>query len=382
MRIVLINYHVNKPNPVYEILAGALRKRGHSVVVAAPDAHGHLQWCGDNGDVVARIAAPESAATSKYAGRWGRLRMVLAARAVVKELGPDQVQVNSQSWPWLLSVFMPNGVYTTLDIRQINEAVDSHFRAALREKANLLSWRIWAKHLFDLTFFCHLEAAKHVLNGSWERYAEIIPVGVDEQFLEFDSSELASVEEGGPVKLVYIGTLSRLRNLERLIQAAALLRDKTEAFQLTLAGPDHTNGYLQGVVDRLGVADLVTIAPPIPYEDVPGFLAQHHVGLAYVPDRPTWHYQPTIKVLEYRALGLPILTTDVLSHRGIVVDGVNGVIVEDTSESVAEGMRRLVDDRIFLQEAARNARRMRQGRTWNDVAEMYERAYERISGRN
>ncbi len=232
---------------------------------------------------------------------------------------------------------------------------------------------------FERTFFCHVEAAKRVLGDHWEEFGTVVPVGVDDRFLAIDSAKLVGPGKNDRVRMVYVGTLSRLRNLEQLFYAAALLSKETEEFHLTLVGPDKTEGSLQRKIEELELTDLVTIMPPLEYDKVPEFLAQFHVGLAYVPDRPTWHYQPTIKVLEYRALGLPILSTDVLSHRGLVQDGVNGVMVSDTPESIAHGMRRLVLDREFLREVGVHARQMRQGLTWDNVAQQYEAAYQVLS---
>ena len=311
--------------------------------------------------------------------RWSTLRMMAESRSIIKYLQPDIVQVNTTKWPWVLAVFSPPGVHVTYDIRQINEAVSPGFLARLREKQVVRSWSFWSRIAFEHTFFCHSEAAKRVLGEGWPKYASVIPVGVDDRFLELDDSEICIPDEDESVRLVYVGTLSRLRNLEQLFYAAALLHTETDNFHLTFVGTDQSGGFFQQKINELGLAEFVTISPALHYDQVPEFLAHYHVGLAYVPDRPTWHYQPTIKVLEYRALGLPILSTDVLSHRGLVQDGINGVMVDDTPESVAAGMRRLVVDRHFLQELMDNARQMRQGLTWDNVAHEYEIAYQSLS---
>ncbi len=55
MRIVLFNYFGTKPNPVYDILSKALRKRGHEVIVGTISEEGVFQWCGAGNDVVAEM---------------------------------------------------------------------------------------------------------------------------------------------------------------------------------------------------------------------------------------------------------------------------------------------------------------------------------------
>ena len=105
----------------------------------------------------------------------------------------------------------------------------------------------------------------------------------------------------------------------------------------------------------------------------------HDVGLAYVPDRPTWHYQPTIKVLEYRALGMPIISTDVASHREVVEQNVNGLLCADSPEAIAEAMGQFINQPQFFEETLQNARNIRRGNSWLDIADMYiSKAYNPI----
>ena len=132
------------------------------------------------------------------------------------------------------------------------------------------------------------------------------------------------------------------------------------------------------MVNDLDLNAVVTFRPPVPYDQVPELLWDHDVGLAYVPDRPTWHLQPTLKAVEYRAAGLPILSVDVAGHRELVKDGVNGLLVPDTVEGLAEGMLQLIQNRDFLERCRINASQMRQGTTLDEVARMYEEIYEKL----
>jgi len=147
---------------------------------------------------------------------------------------------------------------------------------------------------------------------------------------------------------------------------------ETNEFQVDFVGPDEAEGYYHDLVSELELNSVVTIKPPVAYKDVPEVVSTYDVALAYIPSLPEWRYQPTLKILEYRALGMPILATDFGSNRELVEDGVNGLLVQDSVEGLAEGMLRFVTDRDFLKRCDANARVMRQGTTWSQVADMYE----------
>ena len=185
------------------------------------------------------------------------------------------------------------------------------------------------------------------MGSGWQRTdSSVVPVGIDPQFLSYKGFDVGE-REHRLVRFIYIGTLSRLRNLEQVLAAARLLQSKTKNFHLDLVGPELTGGYYQSLIDQWGIGEVAAVRNAVPYGQIPDTLNNYDVGVAYVPDRPTWHYQPTIKVLEYRAIGLPILSTDVASHREVVHDGVNGLLVQDTPESIAAGMERfIVDSRV------------------------------------
>lgn len=391
MHIVLFHFYSKKPNPVYQEMARAMRRMGHRVTIAEPDGHGDLAWR-DADTTQTTTRGPRPLPThlarlpifSKLLMRWRYTRFLTRVREHLGWLKPDIVQVNPPPMAWLLPLLMPARTSFVLDIRQINEAVRPSLRARVSERFTIWGMRMNAKLFYKKTCFCHEEAAKRVLGEQWGQRGVVVPVGVDDRFNSFLYEPAVCPKTAvDPVKFIYIGTLSRLRNLERLLEAASLLKQKTDRFQLDLVGPDTSEGHYPGVLERLELESVAAIKPPVPYEQVPELLASYDVGLAYVPNRPTWHYQPTIKVLEYRALGLPILSTDVASHREVVQQNVNGILCGDSPEQIADAMYEFIKDETFLNTVTEKSRRMRRGKSWSHVAEMYiNSVYQPLLGRS
>lgn len=384
MRILLFHYYSNKPNPVYQEMASAFRVRGHEVWLAEPNEAGDLLIKGENG-TLETISGPKATLAwarkmpivPKLLWRYEIFSFLMRFRALIKKLSPDIVQINPLVMAWLLPLGMPKSIHFVLDIRQINEAVKKNFKTRIREQMAVNGMRFNGRYFYEKTCFCHEQAAIRILGEKWHQKGVVVPVGVDDQFNDYTFKD----NQEPPTNIrsfIYIGTLSRLRNLEKLLEAAKMLCQKTGQFKLDLIGPDTSEGYYQTVIEKLGIESVAAVKPPVAYEDVPGILAGYDVGLAYVPDRPTWHYQPTIKVLEYRALGLPIISTDVASHREVVQQNVNGVLCADTPDALAEAMYQFVEPEFF-QTIQQNSRNMRRGNTWLDIADMYvEKTYNKL----
>jgi glycosyltransferase involved in cell wall biosynthesis len=382
MHICLFHFYSNRPNPVYQEIAAALTRRGHLVWIGAPNQDQDLEWRAD-GLLVGRQGGPlgrvPSWANSNGSLRWivrllADLSFMFAVRRFLRNSCPDVIQINPARFSWIIPQMMPKEVLCLLDIRQINEEVSPRISVRLREKWRVTFSKIAARFLYDHTCFCHEGAAKKILGAGWRKKGTVVPVGVDERFLSLEWHSSMSIRESDiPVRFVYVGSLSRLRSLERLVFAARAVAYRTDRFRVDLIGPDATEGYYARLIKELGVDHLMRIKPAVEYTQVPYVLTQYDVALAYVPDRPTWHYQPTIKVLEYRALGMPIISTDVASHRGTVQQERNGLLVKDSVDALAAAFCRFIEEPGFLRQTLLNAQAMRQGTTWDQVAEMYER---------
>lgn len=385
MHIVLLHFYSN-PNPQYQNMASGLRARGHTVWLGAHNQNHDLEWH-DGKCVFAVQPGP-----ARLPDRLLRIRLVapvlkrlllfgfmLRVRSFLRQARPDVVQVNPSLFPWVLPMFMPRQMCFVFDIRQINVGIRTDLIGRLKEWQLVKVWWICARFFYDHTCFCHAGAAHKILGERWSKWATVVPVGLSPRLLTVNPTDSASEDPECPVRFIYVGAISRFRKLERLLCAVQRMLSKTDEFQVVFVGPQEPQGFLHKLVDELDLNAVVTVKSPIPYGEIPELLARYDVGLAYVPDRATWHDQPTIKVLEYRAVGLPILSTDVASHREVVEEGVNGLLVRNSVESLAEGMLRFVLDRDFLRHCRANARAMRRGLTIGKVARMYEQdVYQRL----
>ncbi|MEZ4515551.1 MAG: glycosyltransferase family 4 protein [Chloroflexota bacterium] len=386
MKIFLAQFYSHQPTPDYDKIAESLRENGHIVLVGTPDEHGTVQWH-DGAKVVAAQQSktpPSSLAgipvVGPLAGRWYRAQQVGQIRDFIRREKPDVVQVNAMGLYRWLPVLMPRESRFVFDVRQINEPVGGGALGNLKNSIKNGLRSFICRNLYDLSCFLHEAGARKVLGEGWQKWATVVPMGVDPQFLSVPvkSADLSMQHQ---VRFIYIGRLTTRRLLGRLIEAAALVKEQTEEFRLTMMGYDETRGAYQEQVEDRGVGDVVDINPPIPYETVPAEITNHDVALAYVPEVPAdWKYHPTLKVIEYRAVGMPIIASDFEPNWSFVQSGVNGLLVENDPHDIAAAMLRFITDRQFLAACSQQAIRMREGTTWNEVAQMYlDRVYEPLT---
>lgn len=391
MHIVLLHFYSQRPNPIYQQIAEALRRRGHRVWVGVPDQNDDLVWY-DGEQAVARLAGPNQHSgflalpglPGALRNRLSRLAFILRLRRFLRSRGPDVVQINpaSMHWIWLFPLAMPRATRFILDWRQVGQrGGQGVVRTTKAYLTNL--WRRIYTRSYDFSCFLHEAGAEKVLGNGWQRRGRIVPLAVDRQFLQVESPVPVTMSARGigattvePLRFLYIGSLSRVRRLERLIEAAGLLAAEGLTFQLDLVGPDNADGYYQQLIEAQGLQDHVAVLPPVPYAAVPETVLRYDVALAYVPEYPAdWQYHPTVKVLEYRAVGVPIIASDFAPNREVVQRDVNGLLVGNEPAALAAGMQKFICDPAFFLRCKENAQQMRQGTTWREVAELYETVY-------
>ena len=387
---VLYIWFYSRSFPDYPKVAAVLRERGHEAWVANYDDAGDIVWYrGD--ELVAKVKGP-----GKMPRSMGRIpvlrslwswfafvRFMLRLRGFFRREKADVVHVcpNAARMVWLLPPGMPRHMRFVIDYRQIAQREGRGLVGRLKSGfANNLRV-LYSRVFYDRATFLHALGAEKVLGPDWARWADVVPLAVDEPFLTLPNERESRPQ--GPVTFLYLGSIARIRKLEQIMAAAREVAAGTSDFRLDFIGPDVAGGYYHGLIKEMGLEQLVRILPPIPYDAVPETVANYDVALTIVPESPPdWQYQPTIKGIEYRALGMPVIATDFAPNRELVAHGVNGLLIDNTTDSITAAMLRFIDEPGFLERCRANARAMRGGPTWSEVATQYMDSYRQLFGRD
>ncbi|MBW7959095.1 MAG: glycosyltransferase family 4 protein [Candidatus Promineofilum sp.] len=373
MHILLLQIYSSEPTPDYAQIASELSDGGHVVWVGSMTPDGNVEW--HDG---ARVVATQGRSIQR-GGKRTKLDLVRQVRRFIRNTQPDIVQINAHDLFRLIPLGMSCPPRFILDMRQINESYGATPVRKVMARLRNDSRGLIARTLFDRTTFLHVAGARQVLGDGWQRWATVVPMGVDPQFLMAKPPSAPDVGGKRPVTFVYSGRLTRIRRLERIIEAAGRVRQHTEKFRIVFMGYDGSDGHYAEVIQQRGLDPFVCIRPPVSYSQVPDALLEYDVALAYVPELPAdWRYHPTLKVLEYRALGMPIIASDFEPNRELVEQEINGLLVPNSVEDIAQAMLRFIQDPVFLARCRVNAEAKRGGVTWDQVSLQYMELYHQL----
>ncbi len=193
--------------------------------------------------------------------------------------------------------------------------------------SSLLAWmRMQSARAADLTIATN-HTQRTLLESDDARRVTVVRNSPPQWFANHKPSPPA-----GRAKLVFLGEIGVQDRVERTIDILAeLLKDRRVDVELLIIGDGPERRTVEQRAEQLRVSDRVTITGWVPFEDVPILLASAHVGLDTAPPTDVNHGSTMVKVLEYLAVGLPVVAT---ALRETVVTGGDAITMvgEDTTE--------------------------------------------------
>ena len=175
--------------------------------------------------------------------------------------------------------------------------------------------------------------------------------------------------------VVFSGSFRPWHGADMLVRCAAKLPD---AFFL-FVGDGPRLGEAIALADELGVSERVLFTGAVPYDEVPAYLKWADVGVApYQPARlgpmQLGFFWSPLKIFEYMAMGLPVVSLDVAPLREIVRESEGTLVSEGDIDGMAEAIRVLVDDTASARAKGRSAReRVAAEFSWKRHCEELER---------
>lgn len=215
-----------------------------------------------------------------------------------------------------------------------------------------------------------------ITEGLRERYVAVgipaervlvAPDGVDRaRFENLPDRDEARRQVGLPLRKTIVGyvgrfhTLGMSKGLDTLIESASLLREwDSEIVLCFVGGPPENFSALRALTHQHGLsADALILVDRVPLLKVPFYMRAFDVCVMPFPRTEHYaYYMSPLKMFEYMASGTPIVATDLPSIQEILRDGENAILITpDNPDSLAQGLRRVLDDPTLAKRIARQAR--------------------------
>ena len=140
----------------------------------------------------------------------------------------------------------------------------------------------------------------------------------------FDPSKAVMPEDAGFLKgkfvVMHHGGFNRFRGQQQSMEAIELLYKEYPDIILFFLGSGSTVAEFKDSIASKGLEKHIYIHDAVPYEKVRDYLALADVGLIALPNWDWWRVSSPQKLMEYLAMGKPVIASDIPAHRNVLQD--------------------------------------------------------------
>ncbi|HEX5040654.1 MAG TPA: glycosyltransferase family 4 protein [Candidatus Limnocylindria bacterium] len=184
----------------------------------------------------------------------------------------------------------------------------------------------------------------------------------------------------GRLRLVHHSNLQRIYGLDRAIEGLAMLRPGLD-WRLDVYGDGPWRPQVEAAIERTRTDDRVTLHDRVPIDDLPGLLAASDIGLVPSLPEPYLQYSLSTKLLEYAAMGVPTIATDLATFRHHFTDAALRFVPGDDPAALARAVESLVDDPAGTAAMGLQAKREAVAYDWDVQKAHYLAVIERLTAR-
>lgn len=185
-------------------------------------------------------------------------------------------------------------------------------------------------------------------HGCTAAQLHLLYMGVDPLFARAGLSR-TSENISDVVKLIYVGSVHEDRGRDVMLESIAIANQGGQIAHLTIVGASEEQmAYCNNEAVRLGIKTSVRIVGRVPGYEIPAYFKEADAGICLWKDLTWFRFNPPTKLFEYLVAGLPVLASNIRTHTQYITDGVNGLVFDYNSNSLAQAVHRLHSERSNL----------------------------------
>lgn len=207
-----------------------------------------------------------------------------------------------------------------------------------------------------------------------------VPMGVSEELLTLQAKKIE------PDTIVYLGTLARVRKLDVLIDALTILKRHCPKARLFFVGEGDSpadRAFLEAKAEQCGVRDAVEFTGMLPRQEALAYAARGAVCVSPFYPTPVLRSTSPTKLVEYLALGRPVVVNSHPEQQEIIANSGAGICVEWSAQSFANAISMLLHDRSAAERKGAQGREyVRAHRLYADIARRVAERYRALLAGN
>jgi len=182
----------------------------------------------------------------------------------------------------------------------------------------------------------------------------------------------------------YHGVFSASRGLFETIAAIKKLNPNYPEIVFFMLGTGTITSNLSEHVQKLQIEQNIVFHPPVPYGEVPKYIALSDVCIVPLLNDSYWNFQSPLKLLEYLAMEKVVLASDISAHRAVLDDKKCCIYIPSVNPvEIAKTIDLAYNNRNKLGEWGKIGRNIVEAKyTWDKIAKDVEESLGKLTGVN
>lgn len=184
----------------------------------------------------------------------------------------------------------------------------------------------------------------------------------------------------GLLRLIHHSNLQRIYGLDVAIEGLVTI-DPAIRWRLDVYGDGPWRPEVEAAIERTHTHDRVTLHGRVPMDDLPRLLAGADIGLVPSLPEPYMEYSLSTKLLEYAAMEVPIIATDLATFRHHFTDAAMRFVPGNDPNAIGRAVESLARDPAAATAMGREAHRQAAAFDWDVQRRRYLEVVERLIAR-
>jgi glycosyltransferase involved in cell wall biosynthesis len=184
--------------------------------------------------------------------------------------------------------------------------------------------------------------------------------------------------EDGELRLIHHSNFQRIYGLDVAVEALGRVDPVELPHRLDVYGDGPWRPQIEAAIARSGTADRVHLNGSVPMDALPALLAGSDIGLVPSRPEPYMQYSLSTKLLEYAAMGTPIIASDLATFRAHFTEEAIRYVPGGDPAALAIAIRELAADPVTAARLGAEAHRQAAGYAWEVQARRYVGVVERL----
>lgn len=206
----------------------------------------------------------------------------------------------------------------------------------------------------------------------------VVMNSADGRLFEPGRHERRAFMADGTLRVIHHSNLQRIYGLDVAIRGLARVRPNLP-WRLAVYGDGPWRPRVEETIEHTGTADRVELHGRVPMDELPGILARSDIGIVPSLAEPYLEYSLSTKLLEYAAMGVPTIASDLRTFRHHFSDAALRFVPGGDPAAIATAVEALADDPSAAAELGREAQRQARAYDWERQKAVYLETIERLA---